>query len=166
MNKDSFSELKKRLKEVNSIIKNLDPAIRLTVFDMMRPYVQGSLPEPLPEEKKKREAPPHDKDTKKALKEYYTKFQPNKPADVAKILAGWIYKTRGSEPFTFKEIGDLSDVLEVTRPARLEMTFKASRHKGKKLFVPAGHGKVKPTVHGANYFKQLFKGQIGKKDQE
>ena len=44
MNKTSFSELKKRLKEVNSIIKNLDPAIRFTVFDMMRPYVEDSKP--------------------------------------------------------------------------------------------------------------------------
>lgn len=166
MDKTSFSELKKRLEEVNSIIKNLDPAIKLTVFDMMRPYVEGSLPEQLPDQKKKREAHLHDKDTRKGFKEYYTQFQTDKPADVAKILAGWIYKTRGSEPFTFKEIEELFNELGETRPARLEMTFKAAQYKGKKLFVSAGYGKVKPTVYGENYFKQLFKGQIGKKGQE
>jgi len=160
MRSKSLDGIKKRIIEVNSIIKDLDPAIKLSEFEMLKSYINTSTIEIKHAGTGGNGEGGTNLGDAQDIREFYSNHQPDKPSDRAQILTAWIYKNRGSEPFTLKEVEVLFDEVGEGRPNRLDMTFKAAQRKGKKLFQSAGRGKFRPNVHGENYFKELFKGKV------
>lgn len=160
MREKSLDGIKKRVLKINSIIKGLDPAIKLPVFEMLKSYINTSTIEIKHTGTDGNGEGGTNLDDTQGVREFYSKHQPDKPSDRAQILAAWIYRNRGSQPFTLKEVEELFDKVGEGRPTRLDMTFKAAQRKGKKLFQSAGRGKLRPNVHGENYFKELFKGKV------
>ena len=161
MNDEQFDGLKERILKVNTIIKELDDEIKKPAFDILKPFIlqASNLPTSSNNILTGNDAEhsinvdiPLD-----GLNDYYLLHKPDKPAEAAHILAGWLYKNRGNQSFALKDVESLFDSIGEPRPSRLDMTFKAAQKSGKKLYQPAGKGMFKLTVNGENYFKVMFK---------
>lgn len=152
MDNKQFSNLKKTILQINSIIKSLDPAIKTQVFDLLKPLIdttQAAAVSPKTIDAQKRGSQPGQ-----SVREFYTAHNPDKPAKRVRILAAWIYGQKGNEPFSIADLEQLFDDVGVGRPNRLDMTLKSAFEKGNALFQAVAGSKFRPTVHGENYFKE------------
>lgn len=154
MDESSFKNRAKRLKEVNEIVKDLVPEIRQGAFDLLKAYVGPAVPA-----SSHRENPSKEDDPPAAgldAGDFFLKFDHEKPADNAKLIAAYHYSKFGTAPFSVDEIKDLAAEVGITIPERPDMTFLDSRRNGKNLFKRAGRGKFRPTVHGEKYLRESY----------
>jgi hypothetical protein len=162
MQSKEFQEVVKRAKEVNGIIEKLDPSIRAEVFAMVKSYITG--PTNGETRKKPDGTPQHLIDVADA-EAFFTKHADGKPADNVLLIAAYLYGQYGSEPFGLEEIRNVADGSGVTIPARPDMTIRAARRSGKKLFQRVGANQYKPTVHGESHFKTTYSVKKGSKSK-
>jgi hypothetical protein len=168
MEDKTFEELVKRLKKVNDVIKDLDPAIQTQAFELLSPYVLGG------------ELPPADKPggegagsggggggaaaTGGKLRERLLRDHgQGKPADNALLTAGIWFSDYGSNRFSIPDLKTIGDNLGVTLPDDMGATIRQLSRDGKRLFRSPARGHYEPTVHGATYFKTTFKVTQGKR---
>jgi hypothetical protein len=161
MDEKELKQIETKLMAINNIIAKLDPAIKVTAFEFLKPLVLGKQIE-VPAGKAGRAQDEEHLPPKGDVRDFYGSFNPKKPADSALILAGWFYTQRGSASFTLEELDALFDEVGVGRPARLDMTLRSSMRKGKTLFQNSGHGAYRPTVYGENVFKTEMNLRPGK----
>ena len=161
MDNSAFQERVKRLKEVNDVIKDLDPSIREGALPLLAEYVTG---QPLVPKAK------HESDNgrggggpREGAAEFFAKFQEGKPSDNAVSIAAYVYSQYGAEPFKIDEIRETAKSVGLTIPTSLDMTFKQAQRDGKLLFQHTGRSEFKPTVHGELYFKKTY--QVAKGTQ-
>ncbi len=157
-----LKQIEARLKTINSIISKLDPAIKVAAFELLKSFITEGVSVDVIKDPQGNKGEDKEK-LAGSVRDFYATFDPKKPADSAIILSGWLYTQRGSSPFTLTELEELFDELGVPRPAKLNMTLRASARKGKKLFQNAGRGSYRPTVPGENYFKQEMNIRPGKR---
>lgn len=152
MDKKQFAKIKQAIIQINSIVKAVDPIIKIQVFELLKPLIDiadsSTAPTGRPSLEKRN---PQKAQT---AREFYSAHNPDKPAKRVRVLAAWIYSQKGNEAFSMNEIEQLFDDVGVGRPNRLDMTLKSAFEKGNKLFQPVAGGKFRPTVHGENYFKE------------
>jgi len=155
-----FQERAKRLKEVNDVIKDLDPAIREGALPLLAEYVTGYATERKPAQEPSggngHELVPQD------TTEFFAKFPDGKPSDNAVLIAASLYGQYGAEPFRLDEIREIAKSVGLTIPTSLDMTLKQAQRDGKSLFQHSG-GEYKPTVHGELYFKKTYQVSTGTK---
>ena len=162
MNEEAYKTRVKRLKEVNNVIKLLDPAIRERAFELLKQYItSGTSGDGASVEQQNTS---HVELTDDA-EEFFSKFDHAKPADNAKLIAAYHYSQYGADGFSVDEMRRLADDVGLTVPDRLDMTFLDTRKDGKNLFKRAGRGKFKPTVHGEKYLKEAYKVKKGTKQK-
>jgi len=158
MKEEDFKQRVKKLKEVNSIITKLDPAIREHAFKLLEAYITG---------KKTKHTdsppPPDDESIDDDMEKFFSKLDHEKPSDNAFSIAANHYSQYGKEAISYEEIRVIADKVGITIPERVDMTFKAAQDKGKNLFQSGGRGKTKPTVHGEKYLKDTFGVKKGNK---
>jgi hypothetical protein len=87
---------------------------------------------------------------------FYGKFSHDKPSDNVRLIAADLFQQYGSEPFSTEEMKTIAASVGITVPARVDATVIQAAEKGKKLFIRAGRGKFKPTVHGEAYLKTTY----------
>lgn len=158
MNEEDFKQRVKKLREVNSIIAKLDPAIREHAFKLLETYITGK--------KTKQADPPPAQDSGNiddSMEQFFSKLDHEKPSDNAFSIAAYHYSQYGKEAFSYDEVRSIASEVGITIPERVDMTFKAALEKGKNLFQNGGRGKTKPTVHGEKYLKDTFCVKKGKK---
>lgn len=176
MDEQEFREIVKRIKEVNEVILEFDPAIREAVFSILQDYVigvasttkSGTLKKPKSKTKsitnttsKNRTKPekkikPVGDNSGLDRDDFFLKFDHNKPSDNAMLAAAWHYNHYGNTPFSTNEIRLLADEIGLTVPDRLDMTFSNAQHENKSCFSSAGKGQFKPTVHGEKRLKETY----------
>src|ERR1700694_3874278 len=97
-----FQERAKRLKEVNDVIKDLDPTIREAALPLIAEYVTGYASERKPSQEPSgcsgNEVVPQN------TAEFFAKFPDGKPSDNAVLIAASLYGQYGAEPFRLGEI--------------------------------------------------------------
>ena len=156
-----FQERVNRLKEVNDVIKALDPAILEAALPLLADYVTGhsSVRKPAQEPSggTGNEIAPQD------AAEFFAKFPDGKPSDNAVLIAAFLYRQYGAEPFKLDEIREIAKSVGLTIPSSLDMTLKQAQRDGKSLFQHSGRGEYKPTVHGELYFKKTYQVSTGTK---
>ncbi len=168
MDSQTFGERVKRLKEVNSVIAKLDPAIRGEAFSLLSPYVTS---QPTKGQRSGSAAQEHHggaehrpADTDDA-EEFFAKHPGKKPSENAVLIAAHLYSQYGKQPFQLDDIRGLAGSTGVTIPDHLDMTLKQAKRDGKALFQHAGRNQYKPTVHGEIYFKQTYQVKKGTKQR-
>lgn len=160
MDSAAFQERVKRLKEVNEVIKDLDPAIREGALPLLAEYVTGH---PAVEGAEKQTDNGNSGATLGGAAEFFAKFQEGKPSDNAISIAAYVYSQYGTEPFKLEEISEIARSVGLTIPTSPNMTFNAAQREGKLLFQHSGRGEFKPTVHGELYFKKTYEVAKGTK---
>lgn len=80
------------------------------------------------------------------LAEFFDRGEKLKPADYAQLCAAYHYARHGAIPFSLDEIRAIGAEAGIVLPDRLDKTFKAAAHHGKKLFQTAGRAVFKPTA--------------------
>ena len=148
----------KRLREVNTVVKPLDPAIREASFNLLKSYVTGLEIDNAGEGKGGEVA--QDK------KSFFTKFSHDRPSENVFLVAAYHYSQYGTTPFDRGDIKQIADDVGLIVPDRPDMTLKNAQKKGKSLFNSVGAGKYKPTVHGEKYLKETYKVTKGTKKKE
>jgi len=159
MEEKNFKELVRRIEEVNSIIKKLDPSIREQAFSLFMPYLKGGKTV-ISEEG---ELPNETDFADDSAEKFFSKHNHDKPADNAILLSAYYYSKYGTEAFSLDEIRKLSNAVGVTIPSRIDMTYSTSQRDGKTLFTRSGKGKFRPTVHGEAFFKKTYSVSKGRK---
>jgi hypothetical protein len=161
MDNSTFQERVKRLKEVNDVIKDLDPAIREGALPLLEEYITG---QPVATSiVHKPENSGEGVATVDSAAEFFAKFPEGKPSDNAVSIAAYVYSQYGAEPFKLDEIREASKSVGLTIPASLDMTLKQAQRDGKLLFQHTGRSEFKPTVHGELYFKKTYQVSKGTK---
>ena len=166
MDDKEFKERSERLKAIGKILEELPSEVRALAFSFLSEYVTSAssgLHPPSPKEKspatRTNTPPPADREG------FFKAFDHERPADNAKLLAGWLYREFGTEPFSIDEIKELATDIGVTIPERIDMTFAQAKENAKNLFARAGRGRFKPTVHGEAFLKTTYKISKGTKQR-
>jgi hypothetical protein len=166
MDEKTFKERVSRLKEVGKVLETLPAEIRALAFPLISDYVSsGAAHVSAAGHERKSHASGETKAQPVDREGFFKAFDHDKPADNAKLLAAWLYREYGTEPFSGEEVNELATEVGVTIPGRIDMTFAQAKEKGKHLFARAGRGKFKPTVHGEAYLKATYKIAKGTKQR-
>jgi len=161
MDSTAFQERVKRLKEVNDVIKDLDPAIREGALPLLAEYVTG-----YPIECRQDVRPASNNSDGAAAPDaaqFFAKYPDGKPSDYAILIAAFLYGEYGAEPFRLDEVREIAKSVGLTIPTSLDMTLKQAQRDGKALFQHSGRNEYKPTVHGELYFKKTYQVTTGTK---
>ena len=158
MNEKTFKDRVSRLKEIGEVLEGLPAEIRALAFPLLSDYAVGELESTgTAAHKGGKSQPPNPPNAPPVDREgFFKTFDHEKPADNAKLLAGWFYREYGASPFSTDEIRQLAADVGVTIPDRIDMTLAATLDKGKKLFARTGKGMFKPTVYGEAYLKTTY----------
>jgi len=160
MDNSEFQQRVKRLKEVNDVIKDLDPAIKEGALPLLADYVIGRPIAPKVEQQSddgSRRSPG------KGAGEFFARFPEGKPSDNAISIAAYVYSQYGAEPFKIDDIRETAKSVGLTIPSSLDMTFKQAQRRGKLLFQHTGRSEFKPTVSGEIHFKETYQVPKGTK---
>jgi hypothetical protein len=160
MDSSAFQERVKRLKEINDVIKDLDPSIREGALPLLAEYVIGHPIAPNLEQQRDNGSGVSAAD---GAAEFFVKFPEGKPSDNAVSIAAYVYSQYGAEPFKLDEMRETAKSVGLTIPTSLDMTLKQAQREGKLLFQHTGRSEFKPTVHGELYFKKTYQVAKGTK---
>ncbi len=103
MDNADFQERVKRLKEVNEVIKSLDPAIREGALPLFAEYVTGYPAAKQPAQKAADEngGKPASNDSG----EFFARFPEGKPSDNAVLIAAYVYSQFGGNRSSLTRLG-------------------------------------------------------------
>jgi hypothetical protein len=165
MNSEAFKGCVTRLEEVNQAVLRLDPSVRAQAFDVLRSYVTSSdgpfeSRHKHPGAASKAKGNEHESSDDDAAA-FFNRFNHEKPADNAVLLAARHYSIYGVEPFTAEEMRSSAREVGLTIPTRIDTTYAAARRGGKALFQNLGSGRFRPTVHGEVHFKSTYEVKKG-----
>ena len=147
--------------EINKIIIELDPEIRLAAFSLLAPYVTVSDSIDAEDKTKRIDASkPQDAES------FFARFDTARPADNVALLAAYLYSQHGNVPFSVEDIKTLAGAVGLIVPDRVDMTLRNSQREGKNLFQSTGRGLFRPTVHGELFFKNSYQVAKGHKSDE
>lgn len=152
MDKKEFDERVLRLLDISDAIGKLPPEIRSDAFGLLKGYVLGRTP---PEA----EAEGLDDDSGGASGNdngLFGRFDHDKPSDNVKLIAADLFQRHGAEPFSLDDVKTAAANAGITIPARVDMTLRQAKENGKSLFVGAGIGKFKLTVHGESHLRSFY----------
>jgi hypothetical protein len=166
MDDSQFNQTVERLREIDEVIKKLDPAIRADAFEMLKPFALGppsSNKHPQQEAQQQRER--RERDPQQAspaetsgAEKFVRSQKLDKPDQAVKAIAAWWYSQYGVAPFTQKDVKVIADEIGVTLPARPDMSIKRTKNAdGKAVFRNAGKGKLVPTQpHGELFLQKEY----------
>jgi hypothetical protein len=153
-----FDERVSRIQKIGQIIEKLPIEIRAEAFGLLKVYVIENA-------SSDDDAPEVDQDAASDVdasgSSLFSKHTHDKPADNVRLTVAYLFEQFGSEPFTVAEIESIAADVGITVPSRVDMTLRGATDDGKQLFVSAGRGKFKPTVHGEIYLKDTYKVKKG-----
>ncbi|MBR1122305.1 hypothetical protein JQ628_12335 [Bradyrhizobium lablabi] len=163
MDEKTFSERAGRLAEVGEVIGKLPSEVRAEAFGLLKAYVtQNASSGDSASEAEEDVASERDAGDS-SDSGLFSRHTHDKPADNVRLAVAHLFEQYGSEPFTAAEIESVAADAGITVPSRIDMTLRRATDDGKQLFVSAGKGKFKPTVHGEIHLKNTYKVKKGTK---
>jgi hypothetical protein len=143
MEKKDIEEVKKLLLEINGVVSQLDPLIKVPALEILTSRFLADVPSPKLEQshgspkKEKESAQPSDTND---LGGFISAFDNKKPKDNVMLLVAWLYSTHGVFPITAKDITNLADSCGLIIPSRSDNTMRQAKSSGKNLFNQQGKG--------------------------
>jgi hypothetical protein len=163
MKKDEFATAVDRLREVNEVMKDLEPALQPEAIKILSPYVTGqAAPTPPPSDPNGGGSNSGAGNDLAALRtRLLAEHGDAKPADNTLMCAAVWFAEYGKEAFSLDQLRSIANELGVTLPDRVDATIGGGMRKGKKLFNRARVGYYAPTVHGETFLKTTYNVQQG-----
>lgn len=163
MSDEQVKEVKKKLLEINQIISELDPAIRVQAFEILAPhYFEERLPKKTIVEKKAEKTEKVEKISTEDEATFFRTFSHKKPFDNVHLIVAWYFSQFGLFPITTKFLRQKADDVGLTIPERPDSTMRKATKNGKNLYRKQGNG-YQPTVHGEANLKEIYKVSKGTK---
>lgn len=152
MDTDKIKEAKKWLAEIDKTVKQFDPAIRASAFELLAPLYFGASLNHGQTNSNSRKADHGDSDDKGA---FFVAHGDGEPHQNVLLIAAWLYSQFGKTPITRAHIDAEAAETGLTVPDRPDVTMRAAKHDGKNLFRQRGKG-WELTVSGEVRVKELF----------
>lgn len=174
MNETDFKETAQRLKEVNSVIAELDPVLREDAWGILRSYISSApqpngpkrkpTPKPAGNNRRKRAQssggaaskapvfPPPSSSEEKMIEE----FESDKDPENLSLALAILYGRYGRGPFSTPMIKAFAATLKLDIPKRPDKTLRSR----KTLRQQDGGWKIMPG--GETWLKETYKVQRGK----
>jgi hypothetical protein len=154
-------EVLKRMKEVEQVVLDLHESVRGAAFGMFQEYIFGEAPEPVTEHGEGRSATENSHDDAAAgsarpVGEFFRDRDLKKPSDAVYATVGYLYSQYGTEPFSAADIQNVADQVGLTVPARIDMSLRNAKRKGKALFQSSRDGTWRLTTAGEVILKEMF----------
>jgi len=165
---DSLDDVKKKIKEMNAFIADLEPAVRAAAFEMLRPYYFGSdgnskngdrepatrleSMKPVTKTAASKTKPLIAADT---AEEFFGQFETNKPHENVMLIAAWLYSQFGIADIDPAELKEIANAAGLTVSPRADNTLRQAKKNGKALFRQMANG-WQPTLAGEAYLKETF----------
>jgi hypothetical protein len=166
MKEIQFQRTVDRLKKVNEVVKELDPAIRGDAFALLVPYVNaaggelGDDPEKASANKgsgmKAKGSRPLDEET--LVKE----FESEKDHENALLAVAILYGRHGKGPFDLALVRAIADAHKLNIPDRPDKTFKVLKRDGSPVLRKQSDGSWKITQGGKNWLRKAYPVKRGK----
>lgn len=163
MDEKEFKTRTGRLEEIAKTLEKLPPEVRSDAFGLLKDYVIEYSADT--QDNPKEDTAQRDTSAQ-SEEEFFAAFDHDKPSDNTKLIAAWFYKEYGVEPCSLDEVREKADAVDITIPGRVDKTLSQATDKGKKLFVRAGKGKFRPTVHGEANLKATYNVKKGTQKRE
>jgi hypothetical protein len=170
MKKESLEQIKNKLTEINSIVKDYEPQIRAGAFSILakhffevgdpkeqknqpggKPGGAGSVGDTGKSEN------PHD------LSEFVRSFDHSKAKDNLHAIVAWYYAQYGLIPITTKMITKAGAEAAVTIPDRPDITMKVSGIKGGQKYYKKMGKSFRLTVTGEKFVQKKYQVKKGNK---
>jgi hypothetical protein len=176
MDESEFKQVTGRLLEVDSVIKEIDPALREGAWELLRPYVSGDDPGPSgppsgskPRDQKPKQTrqtrskpknsgkvslPPSDNEEDSLIQ----KFESMEDAENLSLTLAIFYKRYGRGPFELTLLKNLASSLSIEIPKRPDKTLQPRKANIRKQedgwkITPAGEKWLQDT-YGVTRGKQ------------
>lgn len=163
MSDEQIKEVKKKLLEINQIISELDPAIRVQAFEILAPhYFEERLPKKTIVEKKVEKIEKVEKISTEDEATFFSDFSHKRPFENVHLIVAWYFSQFGNFPITTKLLRQKANDVGLTIPERPDATMRNARKKGKNLYHKQGNGYA-PTVYGEADLKEIYKVSKGTK---
>jgi hypothetical protein len=156
VDKQQFDATVKRLKDVNAIIKTLDPALRGEAVGILRPYIDGDGAAAAATDGKKKAGSSASTPNTADLSAFVKGATVGKPHEAVYVVAAWWFSQYGSAPFGVPDVRAFGDQVGYTLPDRIDKTLLAAKDEGKALFRRTGRGLWAPTVQGELWLKDEY----------
>jgi hypothetical protein len=159
---EDLADVKRKLKEINAIVVDLDPSIRVAAFDFLVPLVFANCPAQKEPGTPARTRPKDDDDKSVGREDFFSKTSHDKPADNVHHIAAWLYSEHGVVEISRQMLSDIADDVGLTIPERPDNTMRSAKNDGKVLYRQKNSG-WQLTVHGETYVKTTYDVRKGKK---
>lgn len=163
MSDDQVKELKKKLLEINQIVSELDPAIRVQAFEILAPhYFEERLPKKTIVEKRAEKTEKVEKIPTEDQATFFSDFSHKKPFENVHLIVAWYFSQFGLFPITTELLRQKAQDVGLTIPERPDTTMRYAKKKGKNLYRKQENGYL-PTVYGEANLKEIYKVSKGTK---
>ncbi len=162
MNSEGIEAVKRKLAEIDTTVKKLDPAIRAAAFDVLAPLYFDVADTSKYEAPARKGASKHRIEEVGDRNEFYEQHEHGKPSDNVLLIAAWLYSQYGKFPITRAHIDSEAADTGVTVPERADNTMRVAKHDGKALFRQKGKG-WELTVCGESRLKEAYAVRRGTK---
>ena len=156
MNKTEFDRRVERIKDVNRVVEELDPAVRRDAFLLLTEYIDGGILATNQIDNTTEEAVEEAGRSDQLILEHAS----NKPYENVKLIAAYFYSLYGKTSIGIEELRRAADDFGLTIPERPDMTLKQATKNKKKLFTLRDSG-FAPTVHGEQFLKDTYSVERG-----
>jgi len=163
MSDEQVKEVKKKLLEINQIISELDPAIRVQAFEILAPhYFEERLPKKTIVEKKAEKTEKVEKISTEDEATFFSDFSHKKPFENVHLIVAWYFSQFSPFPITTELLRKKANDVGLTIPERPDTTMRYAKKKGKNLYRKQENGYL-PTVYGEANLKEIYKVSKGNK---
>lgn len=141
--KEDLKDIRKKLDEINEIVKNYDPSVKEAAFNFLIQKVFREYEEEVIG-KKKEKLPKKDIkeiEGKSTLRDFFAKGEVRSRVDLALFIAYYLEKARGVESFTSADIDKCYYDLRINEPNTTQMIMQNV----KKGFLMSAKGKKGKT---------------------
>src|SRR6266566_3205090 len=102
MDEATFKERSARLERIAKVLEKLPPEVRSAAFYLLQDYVSGTTGDaPRSRTRTDQASTPQVEGDRE---QFFGSHTHDKPADNVKLIAGFLYREYGTEPFSLKEI--------------------------------------------------------------
>ncbi len=158
MDTEKINAAIEKLKEINKVVIELDPAIRLSAFQVLEPlYFENAIRGKGPGAEGSHNNPTAD------FASFCQKFESDKQSENVHMIAAWLYSQYGVFPMTNEHLHAEADAAGVLISERADNIMRDAKDKdGRLMYVKKGEG-WQLTARGKAYMLDTYNVRKGTK---
>jgi hypothetical protein len=162
VNEDQYNQTVARLRTVNDVIKELDPALRAEALEILRPYISQAGADDAADEGEARETTTRAKRSNREagekldIKALLDEHAGDVAAQNGFLIAAILYAQYGTGPYEVKELRRFADEHNLLFPEQFNNQVGKAKRDGQRVFRKVKDG-WQITVHGEKWLRETYK---------